>query len=49
VSEQEQTHTTDVEPENPEPEPGSEGLSDEELNEQRAGEGEEPHAPAESS
>jgi hypothetical protein len=33
------------EAENEEPEVGSEGLSDEELNKERAGEGEEPHEP----
>jgi hypothetical protein len=52
VSEQEQDPGRTIgeqpeapEAENEEPEPGSEGLSDEELNKERAGEGEEPHEP----
>jgi hypothetical protein len=52
VSEQEQDpgRTIGEQPEAPESEneqaePGSEGLSDEELNKERAGEGEEPHEP----
>jgi hypothetical protein len=49
VNEQEQQgeqaeSTADPNP-NEEPEAGSEGLTDKELNEQRAGEGEEPHEP----
>jgi hypothetical protein len=48
--EREGTETVGEQPEPPEPvnetaEPGSEGLSTEELNEERAGEGEEPHEP----